>query len=206
MAQKLEKKYAKGSVNVNGIDVDTYKTEIGDINILEVEAGTTGYCGGDTGHGGRTYFRVSDLASTDMRCRIYSGGKQYELGHVSEIEIMFGGDSEMDTFCEALRFGVEVIGEHASGSAFCKPSHRECQQLNFALYINDLCELYRKIGSLKGKSKLREKYHVTDISIQDFFECELHKAQGRVSQAFCDKVYDYILDTTKATAAPKYSA
>lgn len=41
-------------------------------NILEVEAGTTGYRGGDTGHGGRTYFRIQNAASTDMEVHSYT--------------------------------------------------------------------------------------------------------------------------------------
>lgn len=38
---------------VNGLKVRTWKREIYSANILEVEVGTTGFCGGDTGHGGK---------------------------------------------------------------------------------------------------------------------------------------------------------
>ena len=34
--------------------------------MLQVEAGSTGKCGGDSGHGCRIYFRIEDVASTDM--------------------------------------------------------------------------------------------------------------------------------------------
>ena len=37
---------------------------------LEVEAGTNGYQGGDSGHGSRTYLRLKDLGSTDIRCNV----------------------------------------------------------------------------------------------------------------------------------------
>ena len=43
----------------DGTEITTYSRDVISANILEVEAGTTGYKGGDTGHGGRTYFRIS---------------------------------------------------------------------------------------------------------------------------------------------------
>ena len=42
----------------DGTQITTYSRDVVSCNILEVEAGTTGYMGGDTGHGGRTYFRI----------------------------------------------------------------------------------------------------------------------------------------------------
>ena len=42
----------------DGTEITTYSRDVISCNVLEVEAGTTGYCGGDTGHGGRTYFRI----------------------------------------------------------------------------------------------------------------------------------------------------
>ena len=44
----------------DGTEITTYSRDVISANILEVEAGTTGYKGGDTGHGGRTYFRIAD--------------------------------------------------------------------------------------------------------------------------------------------------
>ena len=49
----------------DGTEITTYSRDILSANILEVEAGTTGYKGGDSGHGGRTYFRIADAAGTD---------------------------------------------------------------------------------------------------------------------------------------------
>jgi hypothetical protein len=43
--------------------VTTWSREIVNCNILEVEAGTNGYQGGDSGHGSRTYLRLKDLVS-----------------------------------------------------------------------------------------------------------------------------------------------
>ena len=48
----------------DGTEITTYIRDVVSANILEVEAGTTGFMGGDTGHGGRTYFRIQDEGST----------------------------------------------------------------------------------------------------------------------------------------------
>ena len=103
---------SEGEVEIDGIKIKTTKEEIVSANILEVEAGTTGYCGGDTGHGGRTYFRISNAASTDMRCRVKSNGEFHCFDgcmDADQIEIMFGGDCEMDTFISALRFAADTL-------------------------------------------------------------------------------------------------
>ena len=43
----------KSRVLDDGTEITTYEREVVSCNILDVEAGTTGYMGGDTGHGGR---------------------------------------------------------------------------------------------------------------------------------------------------------
>ena len=114
-AKKHEYEMSHGEVEVDGIKIQTRKKSIEDCNILSVEVGTTGPQGGDTGHGGRTYFRISNDASTDMRCIVVtSRGKRYEFDNavdVDQIEIMFGGDSELDTFISALDFAAEKLRE-----------------------------------------------------------------------------------------------
>ena len=57
----------KRRVLPDGTEITTYTRDVVSANILEVEAGTTGFMGGDTGHGGRTYFRIQDEGSTDMK-------------------------------------------------------------------------------------------------------------------------------------------
>lgn len=193
-----------GSVMVDGIEIKTYKETIPCCNIISVEVGTTGHMGGDTGHGGRTYFKLHDHASTDMRCRLFNNGKEHEFDNVGLIELVFGGDSELDTFCEALRIGYEVLSREALPMEEYMPSPLEQRQVRFALYINELCEHYRKTGGLKGMGDIRNKHHITGLTQQQFFECDLHHAAGYVSQEFCNEVYAFILDTTKAVPAPKY--
>ena len=203
---KKEDFTANSSVIVDGTHINTFKKEIVSANILEVEVGTTGYMGGDTGHGGRTFFRIKDLASTDMRLAFRDNGKYFKSRYLNDLELTFGGDCELDTFCEALRIGYNVLSQHSDGSLIddFMPSPLEQRQERFALYINELCEHYRKRGSLKGMSDIRNKHHITGLTQQQFFECDLHHASGYVSREFCDRVYAFILDTTKAIPAPKY--
>ena len=92
---------------INGEEVVVYGTTITQACILDVSVGTTGYCGGDTGHGGRTYFKLSNVACTDMHCKIVPS--QHHDGGVDEIEIEFGGDMELDNFIDALEFALRVL-------------------------------------------------------------------------------------------------
>lgn len=87
------------SVMVDGIVVNTKKEDFIDCNMLEVEAGTTGFMGGDSGHGCRTYLRVVDRASSDMRVSKFQNG----------FSIMLGGDSELRTILQALKFMVRTL-------------------------------------------------------------------------------------------------
>lgn len=92
---------------VNGVDVETWEREIIDANILSVEAGTNGYQGGDTGHGGRTYIRISDEGGTGISAKVLKD----RYGDTSGIEISLGGDAELSTMIEALKFITKVLEE-----------------------------------------------------------------------------------------------
>lgn len=92
----------------DGTRITTYSREITSANVLEAEAGTTGYMGGDTGHGGRTYLRITDLGGTDMRVnpiqdRYGNGG----------FEVTLGGDCELATLITALKFITQVLEEES---------------------------------------------------------------------------------------------
>jgi hypothetical protein len=117
---------------IDGVRFNTEKKEIVSCNIIEVEAGTTGYCGGDTGHGGRTLFRLTNKASTDMRISFHTNYSPYgkiEIGDLQlqgihgtagfdleadEIQIYFGGDCELETFIEALEFAIETLKKQSA--------------------------------------------------------------------------------------------
>ena len=97
----------EGTKIVHGQVVTTYTREIVSCNILEVEAGTNGYQGGDTGHGGRTYFRIKDLAGTDIEA--------HALGRFGDegFEVSLGGDCELETIISALKFITKVLEDGA---------------------------------------------------------------------------------------------
>ena len=188
------------SVDIEGTKVDTYKTTVESINYLGLEVGTTGHMGGDSGHGGRTFFKLSNEGCTDLRYVMIDG----DCYDAREVSIVFGGDCELDTLCEALRIGYEVLSEHATPIEEYVPSPLEQRQERFALYVNELCELYRLTGSLKGMSDIRNKHHITGLTQQQFFEANLNNANGYVTRGFCDDLYNYLLDTTNNKAIPEY--
>lgn len=81
--------------------MDIHTKEFISANILKAEAGTTGLCGGDSGHGGRTYFALEDLSGTDISFKVSEG----------RIEVKLGGDSELVTVTNALKFITEIFEE-----------------------------------------------------------------------------------------------
>ena len=92
----------------DGTELTTYSRDIYDCNVLSVEAGTTGYCGGDSGHGGRTYFRIKDEGGTDMHVVTHT-----DRFGCSEFEVLLGGDCELDTMIKALKFITKVLEDEA---------------------------------------------------------------------------------------------
>jgi hypothetical protein len=75
--------------------------------LFEVEVGTTGLRGGDSGHGGRSYLRFKDQASSDFKISVVSSG---ESGN-GEVVLTFGGDAELENLIEALQFALDVLKE-----------------------------------------------------------------------------------------------
>ena len=92
---------------VGGMEVPTFTREITSFNILEVEAGTNGYQGGDAGHGSRTYFRIQNLGGTDIQAHVL--GKYNDEG----FEVSLGGDCELETVITALKFITKVLEDQS---------------------------------------------------------------------------------------------
>ena len=86
-----------------------------DCNILRVAAGTTGACGGDSGHGGRTRIEIEDLGGTDIEFEIEPGKRQ--------VNIILGGDSELGTIIEGLRFVVETLEAESTRARLIRDNH-----------------------------------------------------------------------------------
>lgn len=89
-----------------GVEIHTFTQDVVNCNCLVVEAGTTGFMGGDTGHGGRTYFRIQDEFGTDINVRALGDSKSG-----SGFEVILGGDSELETMIQALKFVAQILEE-----------------------------------------------------------------------------------------------
>lgn len=191
-----------GSVVVDGVKVETLSKEIDSANIIDVEVGTTGYCGGDSGHGGRTYFRIKNVTSTDMSVRINKSCEFDWMNNLQEFELMFGGDCELDTFIEALEFAADTLRQRLISAPM---SPQEKKQDDFRHYLSDIVALYRKTGKLNGMSDCKKNYHCSGITKVQFFEVGLHDAARDnvelLDADFCKKVYEFILGKGNA---PRY--
>lgn len=87
-----------------------FKREVIGANILEVVAGTNGYQGGDSGHGSRTYISIKDGACTDIMVKSIPESNSSNGG----VEIVLGGDSELETMIKALKFIVKVLEDQSN--------------------------------------------------------------------------------------------
>lgn len=98
---------------VDGHEVEVYSREIYNCNILGVSAGTTGYCGGDSGHGCRTIIRITDLGGTDLKAHVTP--RTYPSGSADAVEIVLGGDAELETIIEGLEFILQALKDGRDG-------------------------------------------------------------------------------------------
>src|ERR1700682_4250405 len=83
------------------ISVTTFES----LNIITVHTGTNCPAGGDSGHGGRTIFGITNDASSDLRVGV-NGESPAE---VNAVEIVLGGDTECETFIQALEHALNVL-------------------------------------------------------------------------------------------------
>jgi hypothetical protein len=97
----------EGTRKIHGIEIQTFSREVISCNLLKVEAGTNGFHGGDTGAGSRTYIRIVNNGNTDIYVR--PTGPCGDDG----VEIMLGGDCELDTMITALEFITKVLKDQA---------------------------------------------------------------------------------------------
>ena len=90
---------------VDGEPVRIFVAEINSGNDLRVAVGTTGKRGGDSGHGGRTFLKMTDLAATIGSVTV----NQNSAEPFHDLEIVLEGDSELETFLTALKFAVNRL-------------------------------------------------------------------------------------------------
>jgi len=89
--------------------------EIVSANILKVSVDTNCPKGGDAGHGGITQFILEDLASTSWQIGVVyhdgSGTTQKMHENVKRLRINLFGDTEAETFNEALEAAAMMLRE-----------------------------------------------------------------------------------------------
>ena len=101
----------KQKVLPDGTRITTFTLEITGANMLEVEAGTNGFKGGNAEHGSRTYFRIRDLGGTDMFVKT---SRRPFSNNTESAEFILGGDCELETIIRALKFVVKVLEEESA--------------------------------------------------------------------------------------------
>ena len=94
----------------DGTEITTYTRDVISCNLLEVEAGTTGYMGGDTGHGGRSYFRIKVNSSRMGKDDLIAIVDRYGC---RSLEVFLGGDCELETMIRALKFITKVLEDES---------------------------------------------------------------------------------------------
>ena len=94
---------------IKGTPIVTYERDIWDANVIEAEAGTTGFMGGDAGHGGKTYFRIQDGGGTAINAVPLKGRN----GESEGFEVLLSGDAELRTVITALKFIVSVLEDES---------------------------------------------------------------------------------------------
>lgn len=83
----------------DGRKLKVLQCDFNSCNILHVEAGTNGYHGGDGGHGGVTYFSISN-----------GGGTGWDINSGYDgFDVTLNGDTELSTIIQALRFIADTL-------------------------------------------------------------------------------------------------
>lgn len=80
----------------------TASREFCDACVLSTTVRTTGYRGGDSGHGGRTEIVFEDRGGTDISAGCTDGGGR-------KVTIRLGGDAELRLIIAALRFAADSL-------------------------------------------------------------------------------------------------
>jgi len=97
----------EGTRKVYGKEITTYTRDVVSANLLEVEAGTNGFQGGDAGHGSRAYIRIENMGGTAIQVKPL--GRDGEDG----FELLLGGDCELETMITALKFITKALEDGA---------------------------------------------------------------------------------------------
>ena len=97
----------EGTRKVFGTEITTYTRDVVSANLLEVEAGTNGFQGGDAGHGSRAYIRIENMGGTAIQVNA--------LGHdgAHGFELHLCCDRQLETMITALKFITKALEDGA---------------------------------------------------------------------------------------------
>lgn len=97
---------------IDGIKIPSESHDSIDACILEANCGSTGFKGGDMGHGGRHFIRFKNGSGVDMRLEYYDeDGNEHYVEAPEQIEIQFGGDAELSVLIDSLNFMIKKLKE-----------------------------------------------------------------------------------------------
>ncbi len=105
---KKDKRVEKGLRWCRGSKCTTYKRVFGYPFAL-VEAGTTGYKGGDAGHGSRALFLLENTGGNVRIAVEDSEGRVHTFDFPQSVRITVSGDMEIRQLLESLSFAVAVL-------------------------------------------------------------------------------------------------
>lgn len=91
----------EGTRKVFGTEITTYTRDVVSANLLEVEAGTNGFQGGDAGHGSRAYIRIENMGGTAIQVNAlgHDGGDGPAAGavyHQVPHRLLYAGQTEVE--------------------------------------------------------------------------------------------------------------
>jgi hypothetical protein len=93
-----------------GYDFPIKYKEFFSCNILEGNVGSNCPCGGDGGHGGKTYLKITDGGNTGWNITIEeSNGTEYHFEQPKSIALELLGDIENETFIKLLDFALKEL-------------------------------------------------------------------------------------------------
>lgn len=96
----------EGQYLVNDVAVDTFRRNVyGEASVMEVEAGTTGICGGDHEEGGRTFIHIGNKFASDFFAELCRD----KDGKVVGVNIAASGDDELIGLIKCLDFASQVL-------------------------------------------------------------------------------------------------
>lgn len=171
--------YPDVAQKIAGVSVNTIRGELASANIMEFSVGTTGACGGDAGHGGRTFIRMDFRNSDAFKVVAFEPGV---------VEIALGGDCELQTLTGALEFMSLVLANSEGGTisddaAFklAKNANARAIDMRVGMYLDDpLCSCFLKHFSSNDTPKFTFVLDLSGIIISCLYYLGYHPSSDIV--------------------------